>query len=60
MNEMDLIDNVIPRSDVVKCTARIGAEIRDFKLSADLPDQAIAAINGLMLEHKVIFFRDQG
>ncbi|OHV63495.1 taurine catabolism dioxygenase [Mesorhizobium sp. LCM 4577] len=60
MSEMDLIDKVIPRTDVVKCTARIGAEIRNIKLSADLPDQAIAAINGLVLEHKVIFFRDQG
>ncbi|MGX9120909.1 TauD/TfdA dioxygenase family protein [Mesorhizobium sp. BHbsci] len=60
MSEMDLIDDVIPRPHVVKCTARIGAEITNIKLSADLPDQIIAAINGLMLEHKVIFFRDQG
>lgn len=60
MGEMDLIDKVIPRTDVVKCTARIGAEIRNIKLSADFPDQTIAAINGLLLEHKVIFFRNQG
>ncbi|MER9586563.1 TauD/TfdA family dioxygenase [Mesorhizobium sp. M0276] len=60
MSEMDLIDDFIPPTDVVKCTARIGAEIRNIKLSADLPEQAIAAINGLVLEHKVIFFRDQG
>ncbi|MER8734583.1 TauD/TfdA family dioxygenase [Mesorhizobium sp. M1227] len=59
MSEMDLIDNVIPRTDVIKCTARIGAEIKNVKLSADLPDRTIAAINGLVLEHKVIFFRDQ-
>ncbi len=59
MNEMDSIDNVIPSTDVVKCTPRIGAEIRNIKLSADLPDQTIATINGLLLEHKVIFFRDQ-
>ncbi|WP_404294877.1 TauD/TfdA dioxygenase family protein (plasmid) [Microvirga sp. RSM25] len=59
-NKMDLIDNVIPRTDVVKCTARIGAEIRNIKLSANLTDQTIAAINSLVLEHKVIFFRDQG
>lgn len=59
MREMDLIENVIPRTDVVKCTPRIGAEIRNIKLSADLPDQTITAINGLLLEHKVIFFRDQ-
>ncbi|NOJ44686.1 TauD/TfdA dioxygenase family protein [Bradyrhizobium archetypum] len=60
MSEKALIDNVIPRADVIKRAARIGAEIRNVKLSGDLPDQTIAAINGLLLEHKVIFFRDQG
>ncbi|WFU14925.1 TauD/TfdA family dioxygenase [Bradyrhizobium sp. CB3481] len=59
MSEMALIDNVIPRTDVVKRAARIGAEVRNFKLSSDLSDQTIAAINRLLLEHKVIFFRDQ-
>lgn len=52
--------NAIPRADVVKRGARIGAEIRNIKLSGDLPDQAIAAINSALLEHKVIFFGDQG
>lgn len=60
MNPTALIDNVIPRTDVVKRAARIGAEIRNIKLSGDLPDETIAAINGLLVEHKVIFFRDQG
>ncbi|CAH2405081.1 TauD/TfdA dioxygenase family protein [Mesorhizobium escarrei] len=60
MNETSLIiDSVIPRTAVVKCTARIGAYIRNIKLSGDLPDQTIAAIKSLLLEHKVIFFRDQ-
>lgn len=59
MGEMVVIDNV-PHADVVKRTTRIGAEIKNIKLSSDLPDRVIAAINGLMLEHKVIFFRDQG
>lgn len=54
------IDNVIPRADIVKRSARIGAEIRNIKLSGDLPDRTIAAINQVLLEHKVIFFRDQG
>ncbi|WP_407194504.1 TauD/TfdA dioxygenase family protein [Bradyrhizobium sp. STM 3566] len=54
------IDKVVPRSDVVKRAARIGAEIRNIKLSGDLPDQTIAAIDQLLLKHKVIFFRDQG
>lgn len=60
MSEMDSLDTVIPLTDVVKCTPRIGAEIRNIKLGADLLDQTIAAINSLVLEHKVIFFRDQG
>lgn len=59
MSGTTLIDNVIPRTDVVQRAARIGAEIRNIKLSGDLPDHTIAAINGLMLKHKVIFFRDQ-
>lgn len=57
---MALAENVIPRTDVVKRSARVGAEIKNVRLSGDLPDQTIAAINGLLLEHKVIFFRDQG
>ncbi|MCA6108567.1 TauD/TfdA dioxygenase family protein [Bradyrhizobium cenepequi] len=60
MSEPTSIDYAIPRTDVVKRAARIGAEIRNIKLSGDLPDQAIAEINSLLLEHKVIFFRDQG
>ncbi|QKC98903.1 TauD/TfdA dioxygenase family protein [Mesorhizobium sp. NZP2298] len=55
-----MIDNVIPRTSVVKRAARIGAEITNVKLSGDLPDQIIAAIKELLLDHKVIFFRDQG
>lgn len=60
MSETALIDNVIPRTDVVKRAPRIGAEIRNIKLSGDLPNQTIAAIKGLLLDHKIIFFRDQG
>ncbi|MET4483376.1 TauD/TfdA family dioxygenase [Bradyrhizobium sp. F1.13.3] len=53
------IDNWIPRSDIVKRAARIGAEIKNIKLSGDLPDGTIGAINALLLEHKVVFFRGQ-
>lgn len=56
MSATDLSDNVIPRADIVKRGARIGAEIRNIKLSGDLPDQTIAAINELLLENKVVFF----
>ncbi|MCK1682841.1 TauD/TfdA family dioxygenase [Bradyrhizobium sp. 147] len=60
MNKTALIDNVIPRADIVKRAARIGAEIRNIKLSGELPDETIAAINSQLLKHKVIFFREQG
>ncbi|WP_342739970.1 TauD/TfdA family dioxygenase [Bradyrhizobium sp. B117] len=59
MTETAMIDNIIPCADIVKRTARIGAEVRNIKLSGDLPDQMITAINKVLLEHKVIFFRDQ-
>ena len=38
---------------------RIGAEVRGVTLSADLDDDAVAAINHALLEHKVLFFRGQ-
>lgn len=59
MSKKGLMNDVIPRTDVFRRAARIGAEIRNIKLSGDLPDHTIAAINSLLLEHKVIFFRDQ-
>lgn len=59
MNETALIDGLIPRTDVIKRAARIGAEVNNIKLSGDLPDETIAAIDKVLLEHKVIFFRDQ-
>ncbi|MCA1363375.1 TauD/TfdA family dioxygenase [Bradyrhizobium sp. IC3069] len=59
MSELNVTRNVIPRTDIVKQTARIGAEIRNIKLSADLPEKTIVALRHLLLEHKVIFFRKQ-
>ncbi|MGY3464886.1 alpha-ketoglutarate-dependent taurine dioxygenase [Bradyrhizobium sp. LM6.11] len=60
MKQTPSTESVIPLSDFVKRAARIGVEIRNIKLSGDLPSQTIAGINSLLLEHKVIFFRDQG
>jgi alpha-ketoglutarate-dependent sulfate ester dioxygenase len=45
--------------DVVKLGANIGARIDGVRLAADLDADTIAAINGALLEHKVLFFRDQ-
>ena len=45
--------------DVVKLGANIGARIDGLRLADDLDAEIVAAINGALLEHKVIFFRDQ-
>lgn len=44
---------------VVKLGADIGARIDGFRLADDLDASAAAAINAALLEHKVIFFREQ-
>ena len=48
-----------PSLTIKPVAARIGAEIAGIKLSGDLADETIAAINAALLQHKVIFFRDQ-
>ncbi|MDA9405737.1 TauD/TfdA dioxygenase family protein [Bradyrhizobium sp. CCBAU 45384] len=60
MNGTMAVNNVIPRADIVKHAERLGAEVKNITLSDDLPDEVILAFNQLLLEHKVIFFRDQG
>ncbi len=45
--------------DARPVAARIGAEIAGVRLSGDLPEATIEAINAALLRHKVIFFRDQ-
>src|SRR4051794_33427394 len=45
--------------DVVKLGANIGARIDGVRLAGDLDAETVAAINDALLEHKVIFIRDQ-
>ena len=45
--------------DVRRLSPHIGAEIHGVDLPQELGDDVIAAIRGALLEHKVIFFRDQ-
>jgi taurine dioxygenase len=50
----------MPNSPViVKLGANIGARIDGVRLGGDLDPATAEAINGALLEHKVIFFRDQ-
>ncbi len=44
---------------VVKLGANIGARVEGVNLSADIDAATAAAINAALLEHKVIFFREQ-
>ncbi|WP_245471695.1 hypothetical protein [Bradyrhizobium nanningense] len=59
MSDTTTIHDVIPEADIIKRAVRLGAEIRNVKLSGELSDEVIRAINDLLCEHKVIFFRDQ-
>jgi len=45
--------------DVVKLGANIGARIDGVRLAGDLDSETVSALNAALLEHKVIFFRDQ-
>lgn len=45
--------------DVVKLGAHIGARIDGVRLTADLDDRTVQAIDAALLAHKVIFFRGQ-
>ena len=42
-----------------KVAGALGAEISGVDLSQDLPDAVIAGIRAALVEHQVIFFRDQ-
>ncbi|OFJ55430.1 TauD/TfdA dioxygenase family protein [Mycolicibacterium grossiae] len=44
---------------VVKLGAHIGARIDGVRISGDLDPATVATINHALLEHKVVFFRDQ-
>ncbi|MGN7868472.1 TauD/TfdA dioxygenase family protein [Paracoccus sp. 22332] len=59
MTRHETFDATIPADTVLPVTPRIGAEIRDIVLSADLPDATLAALESLLLRHKVLFFRGQ-
>ena len=45
--------------EVVRCHRLIGAEVRGINLSRPLADSAFSRIYSALLEHKVIFFRNQ-
>lgn len=57
--EKEKISADAPPIEVVKVAGSIGAEIRGLAISGDLDAGTVAQIRAALLEHKVVFFRDQ-
>lgn len=56
------VDNALhtqTQLDIRRVGGRIGAEIVGLRLSADLPDETLLALDTAANQHKVLFFRDQ-
>jgi len=49
----------IANLDIRRVAGALGAEIAGVDLAGDLPDATIAAIRAALVEHGVVFFRDQ-
>jgi taurine dioxygenase len=49
----------ITRPGLTRATGNIGAEVEGVTLSGDLPQETIDWISDALVEHKVLFFRDQ-
>jgi len=45
--------------DIVPVAGRIGAEVRGVRLSGEIDELTLDALNTALLRHKVLFFRDQ-
>ena len=45
--------------EIVKLGANIGARIDGVTVAGDLPDDVVAAVYDALLEHEVVYFRDQ-
>jgi len=56
---LDKFDLQAAGLDVRPINGRIGAEVHGVRLSADLPEATIEAIDAGLLHHRVLFFRDQ-
>jgi alkyl sulfatase len=57
--QLDRIDTISPDLTVTKLGGRIGALIEGVDLASDLTAESVAGIRAALLEHKVVFFRDQ-
>jgi taurine dioxygenase len=60
MSELQRSKSVAIDLDIRPLAGHIGAQIESVRLTSDLPDPAIAAIEAALSKFKVIFFRNQG
>lgn len=49
----------MPEPSVTKLTSRIGARLDGVRLGGDLSEDVVAGIRSALLEHRVVFIRDQ-
>lgn len=49
----------LERPTLTKVTGNIGANVEGVTMSGDLPEETIAWLSNALVEHKVLFFRDQ-
>ncbi|MFK4492198.1 hypothetical protein [Bradyrhizobium sp. USDA 336] len=57
MHNAKIGDAFIPRANILKRAPRLGAEIANVRLTAEMSQDVLCAIRQLVREHKVIFFR---
>jgi alpha-ketoglutarate-dependent sulfate ester dioxygenase len=60
MSGLQRSQSVAKELGIQPLTGRIGAQMDNIRLTGDLPDAAIAAIEAALSKYKVIFFRNQG
>ncbi|MBI6798797.1 MULTISPECIES: TauD/TfdA dioxygenase family protein [Pseudomonas syringae group] len=53
------VQSVVPVLDVNPVSGRIGAEIRGIRLSGELDAATVETIQQALVQHKVLFFREQ-
>jgi taurine dioxygenase len=59
MSEISHSQDVTGDLDIRPLAGRIGAQIENIRLSGDLPNDAMTAIEAALAQYKVIFFRNQ-
>ena len=59
-NDPSSIDTAFGGLAIRRVAGHIGGEVLDFRLTPDLPQETIDRLHAALVEHKVLFFRQQG